>query len=64
MKHILTVALAISMVFIFLASSGISQPVLNPPPSSLPGTVYYYSDTHYTMSTSEWNAFFSSVIDN
>ncbi len=64
MKHVLSAMLALSIVVIFLTSSGISQPVLSPPPSSLPATTYYFDGTHYTMSNPEWNNFFTDVIDN
>lgn len=43
-----------------------STPVLNPPPASLPSPTYYVNgtSTHYTITTTEWDSFFSDIIDN
>ncbi len=46
------------------AAASASTPQLNPPPGTLPAVTYYTSDNHYTITTTEWNTFFTSVIDN
>ncbi|HLH85257.1 MAG TPA: hypothetical protein VKU79_00110, partial [Thermoplasmataceae archaeon] len=47
-------------------SSASSQPTLSLPPSSLPTYTYYINGTsnHYTITDSEWNTFFTDIIDN
>ncbi|AKA48209.1 hypothetical protein IX51_02820 [uncultured archaeon] len=66
-KNAIIVVTVLSMflaVGLLPAAASAATPQLNPPPSSLPAVTYYTSDNHYTITTTEWNAFFSSVIDN
>lgn len=46
------------------AAASAATPQLNPAPTTLPAVTYYTSDNHYTITTTEWNTFFSKVIDN
>lgn len=46
------------------AAASASTPQLSAPPSTLPTVTYYTSDNHYTITTTEWNTFFTDVIDN
>ena len=42
-----------------------STPPLSPPPSTLPSITYYYHNTkNFTITSSDWNNFFTDVIDN
>lgn len=58
---VLTLLLAVG---ILPTAVNASTPQLNPPPASLPAVTYYTSSSHYTITTTEWQAFFSNVIDN
>ena len=66
------IALSFTLImFLFVVSlipvmSSASTPTLTSPPASLPAVTYYVNGTatHYTITTSEWQDFFSTVIDN
>lgn len=66
-KNTIIVATILSMflaVGFIPAAASASTPQLSLPPSSLPAVTYYTSDTHYTITTTQWDAFFNNVIDN
>ena len=59
--------LSMVMLVAIPAVSTAATPTLSPPPATLPAVVYYpnaISGVHYTITTPEWNSFFSKVIDN
>lgn len=61
--------LAIALVAVLALApfvSSASTPTLNPPPSSLPSMTYYINGTttYYTIDNTEWQSFFSDIIDN
>ncbi|CAC12228.1 hypothetical membrane protein [Thermoplasma acidophilum] len=65
MRFKLITALILALALLSLpAVSMASTPTLPPPPSSLPSITYYYGSTHYSITQTEWNSFFSDVIDN
>ena len=62
---LLALTLVAVLVFAPMVASG-STPTLNPPPSTLPSVTYYVngSSTYYTIDNTEWQSFFSDIIDN
>lgn len=68
MKKSLGAALVLFAVLILVSliplGSVASTPNLSTPPATLPSITYYTNNTHYTISTTEWNDFIYQVIDN
>lgn len=66
-SHIIATIAVFSLLLIVGVTPAIASattPHLNQPPSSLPSVTYYTSSSHYTITTTEWVSFVSSVIDN
>ncbi len=65
-RLLVPVAIIFSLLLVaFLPSVAVaSTPTLSPPSGTLPSETYYYGVTHYTVTDSDWRAFFTSVYDN
>jgi len=69
MKKII-IAIILSMIMVMVPAISTASPTLAAPPSTLPTETYYYYNTtthitnEYNVTSSDWNLFFSDIIDN
>ncbi len=64
------IAIILSLILIMVPAISTASPTLASPPSTLPTEKYYYYNTTshnctgYNVTSADWHAFFSKVIDN
>ncbi len=65
-RYLTGIILTVIMTGLFVMPAAYaSTPPLSPPPSTLPSITYYYHNTkNFTITSSDWNNFFTDVIDN
>ncbi|MHB1812585.1 MAG: hypothetical protein ACYCPR_09285 [Thermoplasmataceae archaeon] len=65
-RYLTGIILTVIMAGLFVMPAAYaSTPPLSPPPSTLPSITYYYHNTkNFTITSSDWNNFFTDVIDN